>query len=463
MARTTESVLLMLSCWASLCVGTAAAPGDCTPIEAASYLIDPRTRTVTSPAVCEADPSFNASADCERRNVPPIGPEYARSTATLDACHSPCQSDYSSPDCLNDRDRCQYRPPVVERAPDDDMIATKAAAVALSSPNCTACAAQYEVNGGFDECEVSADESCRHSQLLVRNCVGGASDLTPSELAYAYALDDGYPYTDCLAWSSETDCALGSTAEDGAANICQWDPSQPNGRKCSVKSVILSMLEDFVSCYHFTVPSSASDCTAVGPWCVYEMMYDGSPRCSPRFNVYNTDGTFEFAMREAYNAAPFVVVPPPPPDVDCAGTWSACTAACELASARTWTESTAQAGAGDACPTDAADCAHNEGECAMTCADFSCDAPGTEQIADAANTEYADVATCCMSTLCGLNEYVSSNACTACAAGSTRPAGDDASGADTTCTVAPAPVPSGAGMATITVAAAAFAAAIVLH
>ena len=79
--------MLMLSCWASLCVGATAAPGDCTPIEAASYLIDPRTRTVTSPAVCEADPSFNASADCERRNVPPIGPEYARSTATRDACY----------------------------------------------------------------------------------------------------------------------------------------------------------------------------------------------------------------------------------------------------------------------------------------------------------------------------------------------------------------------------------------
>ncbi len=142
---------------------------------------------------------------------------------------------------------------------------------------------------------------------------GDGGDLTPSELASVYALDflDDMG-TDCLAWSSETDCALGSTAEDGAANICQWDPSQPNGRKCSVKSVIFSMIEDYLSCVVFTVPSSASDCTAVAPWCVYEM-YDGSPRCYARRNVHNTDGSFEFAMREAYNAAPFVVVPPPPP------------------------------------------------------------------------------------------------------------------------------------------------------
>jgi hypothetical protein len=32
-----------------------------------------------------------------------------------------------------------------------------------------------------------------------------------------------------------------------------------------------------------------------------------------------------------------------------------------------------------------------------------------------------------------VNEYVASNGCTACAAGTTNAAGDDASGADTTC------------------------------
>ena len=40
----------------------------------------------------------------------------------------------------------------------------------------------------------------------------------------------------------------------------------------------------------------------------------------------------------------------------------------------------------------------------------------------------------CTATLCAENEYVSSNVCTACAAGKTRGAGDDASGSDTSCT-----------------------------
>jgi hypothetical protein len=39
-----------------------------------------------------------------------------------------------------------------------------------------------------------------------------------------------------------------------------------------------------------------------------------------------------------------------------------------------------------------------------------------------------------IATLCAEDEYVSSNACTACAAGSTNAAGDDATGSDTTCT-----------------------------
>jgi len=41
--------------------------------------------------------------------------------------------------------------------------------------------------------------------------------------------------------------------------------------------------------------------------------------------------------------------------------------------------------------------------------------------------------TVCTATLCAANEYVSSNACTACAAGKTSAAGADASGADTVC------------------------------
>lgn len=51
-------------------------------------------------------------------------------------------------------------------------------------------------------------------------------------------------------------------------------------------------------------------------------------------------------------------------DTDCAGSWSACTADCETASERTWTETAAQSGNGAACP-DATDCANGDGECVV--------------------------------------------------------------------------------------------------
>jgi hypothetical protein len=47
---------------------------------------------------------------------------------------------------------------------------------------------------------------------------------------------------------------------------------------------------------------------------------------------------------------------------DCAGTWSACTADCEAAADRIWTEETASVGTGTACP-DAANCAPGDDAC----------------------------------------------------------------------------------------------------
>eukprot|EP01043_Picozoa_sp_COSAG02_P065877 COSAG02_NODE_10077_length_2031_cov_2.207981_1_plen_267_part_10 len=49
-------------------------------------------------------------------------------------------------------------------------------------------------------------------------------------------------------------------------------------------------------------------------------------------------------------------------DTSCAGSWSACTAACETADDRTWTEVTAQHGSGAACPV-AVDCEAGEDGC----------------------------------------------------------------------------------------------------
>jgi len=51
-----------------------------------------------------------------------------------------------------------------------------------------------------------------------------------------------------------------------------------------------------------------------------------------------------------------------PPDVDCAGSWSPCTASCEAASQRQWTGTADQSGSGARCPV-AVDCLEGDGDC----------------------------------------------------------------------------------------------------
>jgi len=57
-----------------------------------------------------------------------------------------------------------------------------------------------------------------------------------------------------------------------------------------------------------------------------------------------------------------VCQPEEPTDLDCQGTYSECTEACELAGDRTFTETQAQSGSGASCPV-ATDCAYGEGAC----------------------------------------------------------------------------------------------------
>jgi hypothetical protein len=92
---------------------------------------------------------------------------------------------------------------------------------------------------------------------------------------------------------------------------------------------------------------------------------------------------------------------------DCAGSWSACTAACELANAppgrpwrgRQWTETVAQSGTGQACPS-ATDCVHNENACVMdpnTCGIFTCSDIEISALNDEVGYQRSD---CCTPITC---------------------------------------------------------------
>ena len=52
-------------------------------------------------------------------------------------------------------------------------------------------------------------------------------------------------------------------------------------------------------------------------------------------------------------------------DLDCIGSWTACTSACEAAADRQWIETQAPSGAGSACPQTAEACAPGEGDCSQ--------------------------------------------------------------------------------------------------
>eukprot|EP01043_Picozoa_sp_COSAG02_P063041 COSAG02_NODE_8838_length_2425_cov_34.954834_2_plen_177_part_00 len=118
--------------------------------------------------------------------------------------------------------------------------------------------------------------------------------------------------------------------------VCQWDATQPEGRRCTVKPALLELAGlVFGSCvarnYQFPAPeglgppNSAADCEAIGPWCEYEMSEDGD-RCDP-----DRDG-FQAAIIVEAAAAPTEVLPPPgPPPAPTPGTSAADLAAISLA------------------------------------------------------------------------------------------------------------------------------------
>ena len=114
--------------------------------------------------------------------------------------------------------------------------------------------------------------------------------------------------------------------------------------------------------------------------------------------------------------------------VDCAGSWSACTTACEAAAARTWTETTAQAGSGAFCVA-ATNCGLGDGACmhapADACADPACtddDATAGQLLGDAALTCGDAAAGGVCQTLADVG-YVGTccSACNACGGGGGAP------------------------------------------
>lgn len=238
-----------------------ALPGDCTPAEAASFTVDPRTEqlvqgpscgvnnlpytgewwvdtNLTSVCAALADdvvmttptrPATYMDAQLHCQGLGPSDPAYR---ATFDQRRHAVQatmeglsrdSGAASEFIPTDYWPCRWIDETTERRPDAAMIATKAAGVALASRECAACAAQYEPDGGFDTCVVSTETSCAPSGRssksdLLRDCVvdqdallagsPAGSELTEEERALGGAYSAHFLFDTCFAWSSLGQCEV---------------------------------------------------------------------------------------------------------------------------------------------------------------------------------------------------------------------------------------------------------------
>ena len=224
--------LLACALAAGLLPSASAFPGDCTPIEAGSYTIDPRGEHLAGQPECvynypsapdgETLSEANVTAACAAVDLPYVSsitaPAYG---AARDACNAATAT--TDQGTVVDR-ACYFNVPT-EKTPDATMIATKAAAVALASPECAACAAAYEPDGGFDACVVSVDASCQHDRDIWDECVADDDVLVAAMgTEDSAALVGGITtykagFSSCLAWSSLGRCQVRPWRACGVARL----------------------------------------------------------------------------------------------------------------------------------------------------------------------------------------------------------------------------------------------------
>jgi hypothetical protein len=217
---------------AGLLPSASAFPGDCTPIEAGSYTIDPRSERLAEQPTCERvgyvfppDGETLSDADwtaaCAAVALPYVS---SITDPAYDAATEACGAATVTTDQGTVMEDACYAVTHNEHIGDATMIATKAAAVALASPECAACAAGFEPDGGFDACVVSIDASCEHSRGIWDGCVADDGDLlaamgTEDSTALLGGMSAYKDLNVCLAWSSLGRCQVRPWRACGVARL----------------------------------------------------------------------------------------------------------------------------------------------------------------------------------------------------------------------------------------------------
>lgn len=116
--------------------------------------------------------------------------------------------------------------------------------------------------------------------------------------------------------SSVLNAQLG-TGDGELQDLCQWDGSKPEGRRCTVKPEIMPIFTQVAHCNSLDhqyghAPDSASVCSAIAPWCVYKIQNQGD-YCRSAVGR-ELDAAVEAAVAGIPCDVALRATPPPPPD-----------------------------------------------------------------------------------------------------------------------------------------------------
>lgn len=205
---------MRIACAAAMLGLAAGTAGDCTPVEAASYAIDPRGPMCHGRLTC--DHSFSGHSDCAGVHTPPE--INGRPTATWYEAQETAATACSEAGCGD------HIYPVCTSEPVESAISTRDAAIALSSSQCAACAANYAPAN--TSCVVSKHDSCSYGPFddFASVCVKGIFEQSYSptwtdesvsntdaatQLVYASGNTHGPCHAaGCLAQSTLADCKV---------------------------------------------------------------------------------------------------------------------------------------------------------------------------------------------------------------------------------------------------------------
>jgi hypothetical protein len=221
---------------------------------------------------------------------------------------------------------------------------------------------QPKCNSGY---QVSGKSSCKEGALTAATCAAKPCDASAAP-----------------ANGAKGDC----TAKLPSGSTCQ--PKCNSGYQVSGRSSCKEGALTAATCAAKPCDASAAPANGAKGDCTAKLASGSTcqPKCNAGFASSGKTVCNAGSLRPATCVAQIS-------DVDCIGSWSGCSPACERGTKRTWAQVTTPAGKGQVCPTIGSDCADGNGACVM-CTKITCSA-GSVLVSSANTTIGGNETLCC--------------------------------------------------------------------